>query len=322
MSTTKYIDGNELTCTANIPDWISGCTHAAREDDLFKRFRKSSIFMEVVEGTPKSAGYYNLEKLKMNSDFIASLSKLESSESVGLPLNIIDFSINKINYSLNPTTIRYANNCCNYINLFGRSIFDNFIYEIGGGYGGECKVMNDFYSSLKEGNKIANYNVFDLKSSHALIQKYLLIFGYRVNFLDLHVMPAIESKSLVISNGAISEMRGDLLDAYIDLVVKPAAHGYFITNFESHSKPYGGMTTDQFISRLKDVGKFDVKELSAKKYLSYFDYQAGTRLIVFGAKIDNSNQLKSTQIMKMMALEKLLNLTNRIQINLMKQLTS
>ena len=86
-------------------------------------------------------------------------------------------------------------------------------------------------------------------------------------------------------------MRGDILDAYIDLVVKPAAHGYFITNFESHSQPYGGMTTDQFRSRLKDLGKFDVKELSAKKYLSYFYYQAGTSLIVFGVQTDNSNQL-------------------------------
>lgn len=318
MKTTKYIDGNELTCSANIPDWISGCTDAARDDDFFKRFRKSSIFLDVVEGTPKSAGYYNLAKLKNNSDFIASLPKLELSETIGLPLNIIDFKIEKINYSLNPTTIRYANNCCNYINLFGRKIFDNFIYEIGGGYGGECKVMNDYHLSLERGNKITSYHIFDLKSSHALIQKYLHQFGYRVNFLDIEVVPTIETKSLVISNGAISEMRGELLDTYIDLVVKPAAHGYFITNFESHSKPYGGMTTDQFISRLKAVGKFDVKELSAKKYLSYFDYQAGTRLIVFGAKIDNSNQLKSTQIMKMVALEKLHKFSNRIQKHLMK----
>ena len=57
-----------------------------------------------------------------------------------------------------------------------------------------------------------------------------------------------------------------------------------MTNFESHSLPFGGMSTDQFLSRLREVGKTDAVELPASSFLSHFDVQAGTRLIVFGTK--------------------------------------
>lgn len=87
---------------------------------------------------------------------------------------------------------------------------------------------------------------------------------------------------LVISNGALSEMWGETLDNYIKYVVAPARCGYFMTNFESHSLPNGGISTMQFLQILKDLGKDDVQILSTKHYLSKFDLEAGTKLIAFG----------------------------------------
>ena len=133
MINTRYTDGNEETCTANIPAWSNSTLKAAEDDECFKHFRRDEAFMCVIEGSPKLAGLWNLRKLKKNTNFISTLPILQLSESVGSPLNLIDFVINNARYSLNPTTLRYANNVCNYIDFFGEDIFNNQIYEIGGG---------------------------------------------------------------------------------------------------------------------------------------------------------------------------------------------
>lgn len=313
-SLTRYTDGDEESVTANLNGWINSTILASDDNEFFRHFRRSEDFMRVIEGSPKVAGIWNLHRLLKNNNFISTLPLLQLSESVGLPVNLIDFEVNSINYSLNPTTIRYANNVCNYIDIFGEGILSDFeLYEIGGGYGGECKVFNDFAISMNYRDLSDHYYIFDLKSSLGLIQKFLLCFGYSAQFPELQGLTIVKSNVLVISNGAISEMRGKLLDDYIEFVVSRAGYGYFMTNFESHSAPYGGLTTAQFIDRLKGVGKTDVVELSSSKYLSYFDHQAGTRLIVFGGKFPASvSETRSSDILKIRLLKNLLRLNDRL----------
>jgi hypothetical protein len=72
--------------------------------------------------------------------------------------------------------------------------------------------------------------------------------------------------------------------------VKPARFGYFIANFETHSKPFGGWSTDDFLRALRQMGK-DARELHTESYLSHFDKQAGSRLIVFGTEAPERNDL-------------------------------
>ena len=286
-SATQYSDGNKESVTGNLDFWQRYTVRAAQDDMEFMRFRRADAMLKVVEGSPRTSGIWNLRRLMRSEKFRNCLPLLQATESIGLPLNLIDFTVNNNVYSLNPTTLRYANNILNYLELFGEEILDGTpIYEIGGGYGGECKVFNDFASTIYSRNLSECYHIFDLQSSYALTSKYLSYFKYSTAFLELDRMPPIDSarKGLVISNGAISEMRGGLLNDYIDKVIQPCTHGYFMTNFESHSLPFGGMSTHQFLSRLREIGKVDAVELNATKYLSFFDWQAGTKLIVFGAK--------------------------------------
>jgi len=313
-TTIRYSDGNEESCTGNLQFWQDSTILAAEDNNFFRHFRRSDAFMRVIEGSPKVSGIWNLRRLKKNAKFISALPLLQSSEWVGSPLNLIDFKIDAVNYFFNPTTIRYANNVCNYIDFFGDGVLSDMdIYEIGGGYGGECKVFNDFAMQVYSRDLRDHYHVFDLKSSYGLIQKFLSGFGYSTKFIELGSLDLLNNNGLVISNGAISEMRGKLLDEYIDVVVSPAKYGYFMTNFESHSLPYGGMTTAQFMSRLRDVGKTDVVELSSSQYLSHFDHQAGTRLIVFGAKVtesDSGTRFSDTVMIRL--LQKLLRINERL----------
>lgn len=278
----RYVDGNEETVTANIPSWSSDCQRAAYDTGFFQVFRRSKTFLHVVEGTPYVGGLWNLRRLSKDNNFLKAAALISGSDHFGSPLNAIPWNSQdgSVHY-LTPTTLRYANNACNAIKFFGKQIFNIEVYEIGGGYGGECKVFKDV--SMSCANTDVRWNIYDLPSSTALITKWLANFGYTATFLDVDRDTEISPNSLVLSCGALSEMRGELLKAYVDKIVLNARYGYFITNFDTHSKPFGGWSTEEFIKYLRLNGKLDVQELDAASYLSYFDLEAGSRLITFGA---------------------------------------
>lgn len=202
--------------------------------------------MRVVEGSPREAGYWNLKRLLENEIFVSVLPLLQLSDAVGLPSNLISFDAVGNSFSLSATTIRYANNAINILNLFGLEMFrGGIIHDVGGGYGGEATVFNHFSKSLLNLDLADRWYIYDLPSSYALIDKFCHQFGYLVTIKNN--TEAVGEIDLVISNGALSEMWGDTLDKYIENVVAPARCGYFMTNFESHSLPNGGISTTQFI---------------------------------------------------------------------------
>jgi hypothetical protein len=296
--------------TANELDWALACAAAAEEADQFLVFRKSPTFLRVVEGSPRVAGYWNLKRLLDNEIFVRALPLLQLSDAVGLPSDLISFDAAGESFNLSATTIRYANNAINVLDLFGLEVFrGGIIHEVGGGYGGEATVFNHFSKSLLNLDLADRWFIYDLPSSYALINKFCHEFGYRVTIKN--DMEAVGHIDLVISNGALSEMWGDTLDNYIRNVVAPARCGYFMTNFESHSLPNGGISTTQFVQKLRDLGKDDVQILSTKNYLSKFDVEAGTVLIVFGAA-NHRTPLTKRSLWSAIIL-KLLTITDRFQ---------
>lgn len=101
------------------------------------------------------------------------------------------------------------------VELFGS--LDKFrICEIGGGYGGQAKVILDNYNP-------ACYHMIDLPEPLALQQRYLN--GYPV---ELFSEPTGQKYDLVISNYAISEIPDNKL--YIDEVLRKSLHGYITCN--------------------------------------------------------------------------------------------
>lgn len=251
-----------------------------------------------------------------NELFLNVLPMLQLSDAVGLPNNLISFHAIGDSYCLSPTTIRYANNAINVLKLFGLELFrGGIIHEIGGGYGGEATVFNHFSRSLLGLDLADRWCIYDLPSSYALINRFCHEFGYRVTIKE--DLESVGDIDLVISNGALSEMWGDTLDNYIKNVVAPARCGYFMTNFEAHSLPNGGISTMQFVKILKDLGKDDVQILSTKNYLSKFDVDAGTKLIVFGFDNHDSNLAKRSRCSAMHL--KVLTITDRFQKRILEQ---
>lgn len=277
--------------SAKESDWVQACIDAGKDDNYYRTFRSSKPFQRVIEGTPIVGGIWNLRRLLKDAKFFRALPLIQLSDTVGLPLNMIDFTVSsgekkiQTTHSLSPTTIRYANNALNCSALFGDNIFNGEveIHEIGSGYGGECKAFNDFAVTLSGSKLGEKWHIYDLPSSRGIIERFLAHFNYSARFDELNSNVSENGADrLVISNGAFSEMRGSLLEAYFDTVIAPSKFGYFITNFEIHSAPHGGWTTPEFIKRLRACGKTDVTILPTTEYLGYFDKQAKSQLIVFG----------------------------------------
>lgn len=103
------------------------------------------------------------------------------------------------------------------------------IIEIGGGYGGQCKIIMDNY-------KVSCYHIIDLPEVCELQRKNCLA--------ECFTEPTGEQYDLVISNYAISEIPDNKL--YIDEVLKKSKRGYITCNTDF-------VRLDFIHSRLPDI---------------------------------------------------------------------
>lgn len=278
---------NRNSASGKQDDWVEFCSKFAKE--LFPIFRSHPTMVRVVEGSPIKAGKWNLRRLKKNRIFHDTVKEFSTSDTIGSPQNLIKFTSRGRAIDMNPTSLRYVNNVLNFLELFGPSILSpnyldtekGIIVEIGGGYGGECKMANDLALKLF-GSKIdKRWNIFDLDSSVPLLSRWLDTFGYEAS-----INPTFVSSSkiiLVVSNAAFSEMDRDLQEKYFNEIILSAQSGYIIENFSTFSARFGGFTREEFIDRLKNSGK-NVMDLNPRIWLSDFDKEAGTGLIVFSTK--------------------------------------
>lgn len=268
--------------TGSDSEWRNACEAAASSSQSLSSFRRWPVFVLNVEGTPRIGGELLAQRLLRSQIFTESLPMISRNEEFGSPLNLISISFEGKSFQLSPTTLRYANNCLNAIALFGPKIFFNQIIEIGGGYGGECKVFNDISRTVNKDDQNLDWTVYDLPSSTNLIKKWLDFSGYKVTFGSIFSKSKrISHEAMIVSNGAFSEMQDELLEDYFTNLILPAKYGYFIANFETHSSPFGGWTTEKFLTRLIAAGKKDAKVLQVHKYLSFTD-SGNSTLVVFG----------------------------------------
>ena len=134
--------------------------------------------------------------------------------------------------------------------------------EIGGGYGGLCKVIScvvDFKS----------YTLIDLPSVVRLQRKYLEILGFDkddpdtpvrvVHFYDSENIDVDKEYDICISEYCISEFDIPGQEFYIDNVIGKSKNAYLLINFH-HSGGYNHPdVTTPFMDKLKNY--FDIVEL-------------------------------------------------------------
>jgi hypothetical protein len=145
-----------------------------------------------------------------------------------------------------PTLLRYVSVYSEIETAIGFKSIDSIV-EIGIGYGGQARVINEL-------SHVSRYEFYDLRN----VQKLAILFLEKVcprfspECLDIeNVEHAVFD--LVISNYAISELPIDVQKEYLDKVLKPSAHCYLIMNSGATNKTgrsSGKLSQEAFLTML------------------------------------------------------------------------
>lgn len=202
----------------NTADYLNLCRQAVEDDNVFANFRSISPMNMIVENSPYKSGkeYYDtIQKrfLWLNDHF----GSFQTSDSIGNPAtyeyDLCEFS---------PTTLRYIKTLGDLHNFFGPLEGKNIV-EIGGGYGGLCKIINDVYQP-------ESYRIYDLFEAQALQFKFLDKFDVPCIYSVLPSAP--KDIDLLIAMYSWSELSHDLQNEYLTNVISKAMNCYIMLNYD------------------------------------------------------------------------------------------
>jgi len=200
------------------------CSAASEDDSIFNKFKTIPEYTEILEHTSVQIGSDYLNIIKRDNPQLLEPKYLEKFKQ-----NDIYGGSSKYYYTdilIAPSTLRYIKVLSDLIKIFGN--LDGFkIAEVGGGYGGQCKIINDYFN-------IKSYHIVDLPEVNKLSKKYLEklnVDNVRVSCVeDL----SIDRYDLFISNYAYTELDRSLQNIYKANIIDTSKNGYMICNFISN----------------------------------------------------------------------------------------
>ena len=213
------------------------CELATQDNEVFKKFKSTPEYTAVLEHCTYDHGKGYLQVLlKENPQLVEGkfLTKFLENDIYSSP---ITYYYEEIKVKISPTTLRYIKVLSDLIRLFGYEKLNNStIVEIGVGYGGLCKIIQDGINLM--GGSITCYYTIDLVPVSGLVNKYLSHFPDIYKQTRIITTKDMENgwdlpspKSLVISNYAFSECSSIVRDNYINEIINKCSYGYLTINF-------------------------------------------------------------------------------------------
>lgn len=203
------------------------CRQALIDDNVYNNFKTYSAYKIILEHCSMEQGTEYLNKIKQNKKFDElDWDKYQENDLIGNPLKCL-YEIQERYRNIAPTTLRYISTGLDIINHIQNLKLNNLsIVEIGGGYGGQAKILSDLVQ-LFEIN-INYYVIIDIPEVSQLQKKYLTQLGYSDIKFESCFDFRIDDYDLLISNYGLSEFEVDIREDYIEKVVKRCKH-YFLT---------------------------------------------------------------------------------------------
>ncbi len=225
-----------LQDSAVVP-YLSACRAAAQGSDFFKGFKSHPAYRHVLEHVSYEEGQQYLDEVEI--DYKDKLDEIKENDALGTPVTCSYKGVGTIS----PTTVRYLKNTSDIVNKFGTS-FDSIV-EIGGGYGGLCKVMSSFV-------EFENYLLIDLEECNMLSRKYLSNFDLpTMSYQAEEIVDVEDNFDLLVSNYALSECNRETQMMYIERFVKKSDKFYLMhNNFHADN---GNMSYEEFIDVMSDT---------------------------------------------------------------------
>lgn len=236
---------NAESVSKGIASYPHLCQLAAVNDEVFKDFKWNPVYRQIVESVSYENGLLYLDIIRQEyPESLVHFDDFRQNDILGSP---ITYNYGDIGY-FSPTTLRYIKCACDLKKQFG-DLSKMHIVEIGGGYGGQCKIIAELAG-------FASYTIIDLAESNALAKKYLDNLDVQnVSFIDNDHLSEAHSYDLVISNFSFSEMDIPEQKKYIEHVIKQTPNGYMTMNFISNSFLLQSHSIEELVRMLYNNGR-------------------------------------------------------------------
>ena len=217
----EFRAGNSsITDSQMLDSYPSLCGSAAKDPEIFAKFRSSRVMVEALDHVSIEQGNaYILEILKCGPWSEKFTRVLVQIDKLGKP--------RKYRFrpygTFSPTLLRYLKVYKDLEKNFG-SLKNLNIVEIGIGFGGQASLIGLL-------DKPVTYTYYDIPPVLELVQKFIRELGVpgKFEFIDGR-NPRPSNPDLVISNYAFSELNRDIQDQYLKHVVLPSPRGYITWN--------------------------------------------------------------------------------------------
>ena len=212
------------------------CIQACNDYRLFNNFRRDPIYNEILEHVTEQQGAEYLKILSGDNEIMSSFDIFRSNDDYGNPKLHEYQDIGAIS----TTTLRYIKVLTDLKKHFHTLDGDN-ICEIGVGYGGQCRIINAYYSP-------ATYYLIDIQPALTLAQKYLdnYILKSVTSFKTMNQL-AKNNYDLTISNYAFTELPRTIQDVYLKKIILNSKRGY-ITYNEITPEEFNSYKADELIN--------------------------------------------------------------------------
>jgi putative sugar O-methyltransferase len=234
------------TSISDVDDmFLRSIESALSNDAAFATFKRMPGIKATIERVkPARAAMYRDTVLRQSPHLLDQFSTFQAGDRIG-GADVVSYPEGP----LSPTTWRYIKVLSDLQTLFGS--LDGFhVAEIGVGYGGQCKVINDVHD-------VASYTLFDLEPVSRLATRYLEAAGSpvvsKLRLGDFRILgqgpsPAFD---IVISSWALSECDKQIQDRYIAHVLRRSTRGYI--NYNQISRLFGvdSYTMAEFVGALE-----------------------------------------------------------------------
>lgn len=220
LSSKTVISADDSKSDSEVSFYVSSVDAINSNPKKFNRFRRIYNYREILEHVTYQQGIKYLKKIEnQNPGLYLNFPKRHTNDLIGKPRRYIYLQ----DVGISPTTIRYLSVASEIQSIFGTNLGGNVV-EIGGGYGGQCAVFQDFF-------KVNEYEIFDLPNVQRLIEKFLVAIGRSENvrfpeFGKTHDTPI----NFAVSNYAFSELPRQIQNWYLENILKKSEAGYMIMN--------------------------------------------------------------------------------------------
>jgi len=235
------------TSISDYDEYKKICQIASENDEIFKTFKQNLEYKEILEHASKSQGDgYVSRILELNTLNLEKLNIFKTNNEQGTP-DLFDYP--EPFGSTSPSTLRYINVLSDLVYHFG-DLTNISIIEIGVGYGGQSKIIQDYFN-------IKEYNFVDLPEVLNLTKRYLKKYNYdNLHFLDFNNLPD-KKYDLIISNYAITECSKDIQDLYLEKIIANSTNGYITGNDIGKCFNINNYNKNEWSQKIKNSKLFD-----------------------------------------------------------------